>query len=70
MLAVDEIVVIRAVIGICFLVVAARLLAGILQKYEIPGIIGELLAGMMFGPHALGGMILFWENLSSGLKIL
>jgi Kef-type K+ transport system membrane component KefB len=60
MLAVDEIVVIRTVIGICFLVFVAKLLAGICQKYKVPGIVGEVLAGMTFGPYALGGMISFF----------
>jgi Kef-type K+ transport system membrane component KefB len=60
MLAVDEIVVIRTVIGICFLVFAAKLLAGICQKHKVPGIIGEVLAGMIFGPYALGGKIFFF----------
>ena len=60
MLAVDEIAVIRTVIGICFLVFTAKLLAGICQKYKVPGIVGEVLAGVMFGPYALGGMIPFF----------
>ena len=60
MLAVDEIVVIRSVIGICFLVFTAKLLAGICQKYKVPGIVGEVLAGMMFGPYAFGGTIFFF----------
>ena len=60
MLAVDEIVVLRSVIGICFLVFTAKLLAGICQKHKVPGIVGEVLAGMIFGPYALGGMIFFF----------
>jgi len=60
MLAVDEIVVIRSVLGICFLVFTAKLLAGICQKYKVPGIVGEVLAGMMFGPYAFGGTIFFF----------
>ena len=60
MLAADEITVIRTVIGICFLVFTAKLLGGVCQKHKIPEIVGEVLAGMIFGPYALGGMIPFF----------
>lgn len=59
-MAVVEIEVIRVVIGICFLVFMAKVLAGICTKYKIPGIIGEVSAGIIFGPYALGGMIFFF----------
>lgn len=59
-MAVNEIEVIRTFIGISLLVFTAKLLAGVFDRYKIPGIIGEVLAGIIFGPYALGGAISFF----------
>lgn len=60
MIGVDEIEIIRTVIGISLLIFMAKLLSGLSSGYKIPGVIGEVLAGIFFGPHALGGLIPFF----------
>lgn len=59
-MAAAETEVIRTLIGICFLIFTAKVLAGTCTKYKVPGIVGEVLAGMIFGPYALGGLIYFF----------
>lgn len=59
-MAAVETEVIRTIIGICFLVFMAKVIAGICTKYKVPEVVGEVLAGIIFGPYALGGMIFFF----------
>ena len=56
----DEMVVIRSVVGISFLILVAKVLAGVCSKYRVPEVVGEILAGFIFGPNLLGGRILFF----------
>ena len=62
MLAED--VVLRTIIGISFLILMAKVLGALLSRFELPEVIGEVLAGVIFGPYALGGLLtLFGEPL-------
>lgn len=51
----------RAIIGISLLISAAKILGGIFAKAKLPEVLGELSAGMILGPHALGGLKIFGE---------
>ncbi len=46
----------RAILSLCVLIVIAKITAEIFTPLKIP-ILGELLAGMVFGPYALGAAI-------------
>jgi Kef-type K+ transport system membrane component KefB len=48
---------IRAIITICVLVFSAKLLGEIFAKVKIPSVLGELTAGILLGPYALGAII-------------
>jgi len=52
--------VVITVIGVSLLVFVAKLPSGVLGRLRIPGVIGEVLAGIFFGPYALGGLIFFF----------
>ncbi len=54
----SELEVLRQVAGLSFLIFAAKVLGGLLSRFKYPGVAGEVLAGMIFGPFALGGV--FW----------
>ncbi|MEM3104958.1 MAG: cation:proton antiporter [Candidatus Bathyarchaeia archaeon] len=46
----------RAILSLCVLIVIAKLAAEIFTPFKIP-VLGELLAGIVFGPYALGTAI-------------
>ncbi len=48
---------IRAVISIGVLVFVAKVFANIFASMRLPPVLGEILAGMIFGPYMLGGAI-------------
>jgi Kef-type K+ transport system membrane component KefB len=50
--------VIRTVVGISVLVFVGKILGGLFQRIKIPAVIGEILAGVIFGPFAFGGIII------------
>lgn len=50
---------IQTIIGIGILLVAAKLLAELFLRIRLPIVLGELLAGMVIGPFALGQFIVF-----------
>ena len=50
--------VLRAIVTICILVFSAKVLGEIFSWRKIPSVLGELLAGMILGPYALGSLIL------------
>lgn len=52
--AIDPIYV--AIISISLLICVARILSGLFIKFKIPEVLGELFAGMLLSPYALGGM--------------
>lgn len=50
-----EINVLRTVVTISLLIFSAKILAGLCQRVKVPEVIGEIFAGIVFGPYALGG---------------
>lgn len=56
--------ILRAIVTISVLVFFAKLLSGVFSGLKLPPIIGELLAGIIFGPYMLGsGIVIFGEPL-------
>ncbi len=53
----SELDVLRTVVGISVLVFFAKILAGVVSRFSIPEVIGEITAGIILGPAALGGVI-------------
>ena len=49
--------VLRAIVTICILVFSAKVLGEIFSWRKIPSVLGELLAGVLLGPFALGSLI-------------
>jgi Kef-type K+ transport system membrane component KefB len=49
--------VLRATLTICILVFSAKVLGELCKKIKIPSVLGELFAGMLLGPYALGSII-------------
>jgi Kef-type K+ transport system membrane component KefB len=49
--------VLRAIVTICILVFSAKVLGEVFSWRKIPSVLGELLAGMLLGPFALGSII-------------
>lgn len=47
------------IIGVGILLFAAKLMAELFLRLKLPIVLGELLAGMIIGPFALGGFIMF-----------
>lgn len=50
---------IRTIISICLFLFAAKLFAEGFNRIKIPIVLGELLAGIIIGPFALGGLFIF-----------
>lgn len=48
---------IQAIIGIAILLFAAKLMAELFVRLKLPVVLGELLAGMIIGPFALGAFL-------------
>ncbi len=56
--------ILRAIVTIGVLVFFAKIFASVFSSIRLPAVIGELLAGMVFGPYALGsGIVIFGEPL-------
>ena len=54
----------RAIVTISVLIFFAKVLASVFSNMKLPEVLGELLAGVIFGPYALGaGIIIFGEPL-------
>jgi Kef-type K+ transport system membrane component KefB len=49
--------VLRAIVTICILVFSAKVLGEFFSWHKIPSVLGELLAGIVLGPFALGSLI-------------
>lgn len=45
------------VLSVSLLVFFAKILAGVFSRIGLPAILGELFAGIVFGPYALGSLI-------------
>lgn len=50
---------VRTIIAICLFLFAAKLLAEGFNRIKIPIVLGELVAGIIIGPFALGGLFIF-----------
>jgi Kef-type K+ transport system membrane component KefB len=50
-------IVLRATVTICILVFSAKVLGEIFSWRKIPSVLGELTAGMILGPYALGSLM-------------
>ena len=56
--------ILRAIVTIGVLVFFAKIFASVFSSMKLPAVIGELLAGVVFGPYALGsGITVFGEPL-------
>lgn len=56
--------VLRAIVTLSILIFFAKIFASIFSEFKLPPVIGELIAGIVFSPHALGsGIIIFGEPL-------
>ncbi len=49
--------VLRGILTICILVVSAKAIGEIFSWHKIPKVLGELFAGILLGPYALGSLI-------------
>jgi Kef-type K+ transport system membrane component KefB len=65
---------VQVIISVCVLLFAAKLMAELFVRIRLPIVLGELLAGMIVGPFAIGAFIMFQEEhivvLSEEVKIL
>ena len=50
---------IHVIISLGILLFAAKLMAELFYRIKLPIVLGELLAGIIVGPFALGGLFLF-----------
>ncbi len=57
-LVVEELDVLRTVIAVSLLVLLARILGTVFARFNLPEVIGEVLAGIILGPFTLGGLIM------------
>jgi Kef-type K+ transport system membrane component KefB len=49
--------VLRAIVTVCILVFSAKILGELFSRVKIPSVLGELFAGIILGPYALGSII-------------
>jgi Na+:H+ antiporter len=54
----DQAELFRAIVDICLLIIAAEIATTIGVRLKLPRIMGPLLAGIIFGPYFLGGIII------------
>jgi Kef-type K+ transport system membrane component KefB len=50
---------IHVIISLAILLFAAKLLAELFHRFKLPVVLGELSAGIIVGPFAIGGLFLF-----------
>ncbi|MEM2123338.1 MAG: cation:proton antiporter [Candidatus Bathyarchaeia archaeon] len=53
----------KAIIGMSLLISAAKILGGVFHRVGLPEVLGELSAGMLLSPNALGGIMIRGEPL-------
>jgi hypothetical protein len=58
-LAVEQEAVIHVLISLAILLFAAKIFAELFNKLKLPAVLGELCAGIIVGPFALGSLPLF-----------
>lgn len=56
---VDTHVVLAAALSISVLVFSAKILGSVVARVGVPSVLGELAAGVVLGPHALGALLVF-----------
>lgn len=65
---------VQVIIGVCILLFAAKLMAELFVRLKLPIVLGELLAGMIIGPFAIGSLLVIQGEtllqLSEEVKIL
>jgi Kef-type K+ transport system membrane component KefB len=61
----SEEVVLSGILSVSLLVFFAKIFAGVFSRIGIPAVLGELFAGIVFGPYALGSLVVI-----SGHKII
>jgi Kef-type K+ transport system membrane component KefB len=65
---------VQVIISVCVLLFAAKLMAELFVRIRLPIVLGELLAGMIVGPFAIGAFLMFQGEhlviLSEEVKIL
>ena len=49
----------HVIISLALLLVTAKLMAELFHRFKLPVVLGELLAGIIVGPYAIGGLPLF-----------
>ena len=49
----------HVIISLAILLFAAKIFAEIFHRLRLPVVLGELLAGIIVGPFAIGGLIFF-----------
>ncbi len=62
---ISEEIVLSGVLSVSLLVFFAKILAGVFSRFGLPAVLGELFAGIIFGPYALGSLIII-----SGHKLI
>jgi Kef-type K+ transport system membrane component KefB len=55
--------IVRAIVDISILIAFAKILAGVMNRFDMPEVLGELFAGMILGPFALGSLQIGGEPL-------
>ncbi|MGB9022942.1 MAG: cation:proton antiporter [Candidatus Bathyarchaeia archaeon] len=55
--------ILRAIVDISILVAFAKILAGLMARFDLPEVLGELFAGIVLGPFALGSLQIWGEPL-------
>jgi Kef-type K+ transport system membrane component KefB len=58
-MAVGQEAIIHVLISLAVLLFAAKIFAELFNKFRLPAVLGELLAGMIIGPYALGSIPIF-----------
>lgn len=61
-MVVEELDILRTVISISVLVLAARILGTVFARFKMPEVIGEVTAGIILGPFTLGGIIILFDK--------
>jgi len=55
--------ILRAIVDISILIAFAKVLAGLMSRFDLPEVLGELFAGIILGPFALGSLQIAGEPL-------
>jgi Kef-type K+ transport system membrane component KefB len=58
-LAIEQGTIIQVLISLAILLFAAKIFAEIFNKLRLPAVLGELVAGIIIGPFALGSFPMF-----------